>query len=577
MAGVLSMDDKRKLLQGGLDALTKPSAAPQAVPSGSGWIIDVWDDKLVYELGNQTFEVTYAIGDNSKVTFGEPVKVVRATIYKKAEESLRRRHANLIQESARHSFDISKAVDLASKALAGNGDAVEALKEVDVTMAKLLESPFIKLEEGVKYPAEAFAYTPDRSNPSGWLLRMREGSAVTKAQLNKAASWLSPGGCAGKHVEIPLAEVAAVKRTIRNEYRRIGVPEDEISKWVKEAEMRDILAEFTPLSEAVAPAAGKARCVVIKAGFNADKGRFYPEETLARDYSVFEGVKMYADHPTDAEDKARPERSIKDWVATLKNVTYDHTTKEVTGEPVVVEPWMQGKLATLRDKKMLNEMGISINAVGQASKQTVQDVKTNYIERLVRARSVDFVTTPGAGGMMQVFESSHENDVDIISIEALRERRPDLVDVITTEVTAKLKTEVKTQMDLKEENDKLKGQVATLTEANTGLQTKIDEAEKAGKKATAQAAIKEAIAASKLPEPAKTRLLEKFADALDSKGLDEAIKAERDYIADITESGKVKGLGPKNNDSKKTHEALVEGFMSTGLTKEEAEIAATGR
>ena len=44
---------------------------------------------------------------------------------------------------------------------------------------------------------------------------------------------------------------------------------------------------------------------------------------LKRDYKIFEGQKMYADHPTEAEDKARPERSIRDWVATLSEVTCD--------------------------------------------------------------------------------------------------------------------------------------------------------------------------------------------------------------------------------------------------------------
>ena len=105
-----------------------------------------------------------------------------------AKEALQARHADLIQESARHDLDISNTVALASKALAGNGDVVAALEEVDAAMGKLLESPVVKIEEGVKYPAEAFAYAPDRSNPAGWLLRMREGSTSTKAQLNKAAS-----------------------------------------------------------------------------------------------------------------------------------------------------------------------------------------------------------------------------------------------------------------------------------------------------------------------------------------------------------------------------------------------------
>jgi len=503
-----------------------------------------------------------------------------------SKESLQVKYANIIQETGTRIYKDDKArikrvLELCQAILnTPEGEEIKtgkAMKECDACLTWLSEQPLSKLEEGVKYPAEAYAYANDKTSPSGWQLRLREGDTPTKKMLDKAAAYLSPGGCAGKHVDIPLSEVSAVKRTIRNEYWRLGVPDEEISKWVKEAEMRDICAEFTPLTEAVAPATGKARCVVIKAGFNEGKGRYYPEETLARDFAVFEGVKMNADHQTEAEEKARPEGSIRDWVATLKNVVYNATTKEVIGEPVVVEPWMQSKLATLRDKSMLNDMGISINAVGQASKQTIDGVKTNYIERLVRARSVDFVTSPGAGGKMQIFEASRENDVDIISIEALRERRPDLVDIITTEVTTKLKTEVKTQMELTEQIKQLETDKTTLLKENGELKTKIDETEKAKAKAEAQAAIKEAVAKAELPEPAKARLLEKFADALDSKVLDEAIKAEKDYIAKITESSKVKGLGVVTPDPKKAHEALVESFISTGLNREQAEIAANGR
>ena len=95
-----------------------------------------------------------------------------------------------------------------------------------------------------------------------------------------------------------------------------------MSKWVKEIETRERILNFVPLTEAKFEK-GRATVTVIKAGFNSSEDRYYPADMLKRDFKVFEGMKMYADHPTEQEDKDRPERSIRDWVATLTEVTCD--------------------------------------------------------------------------------------------------------------------------------------------------------------------------------------------------------------------------------------------------------------
>lgn len=155
---------------------------------------------------------------------------------------------------------------------------------------------------------------------------------------------------------------------------------------------------------------GRATVVVIKAGFNATKDRYYPAEMLQRDFKIFEGQKMYADHPTETEERERPERSIREWVATLKDVTCDESGT-VTGVADIIESWLMQKLASLRDKQMLSEMGISINAVGTASKAKVDGTDTLVIEKLERANSVDFVTEPGAGGQVTLYESEDRKSV----------------------------------------------------------------------------------------------------------------------------------------------------------------------
>lgn len=92
-----------------------------------------------------------------------------------------------------------------------------------------------KRENGIDYPARDFAFVPDPLAPSTWKLRLTETPGkVTAAQLGRAAAALSPGGFRGNRVQIPDTALASVKRRIRAEYRRLGVPEGQIPNTVKE-------------------------------------------------------------------------------------------------------------------------------------------------------------------------------------------------------------------------------------------------------------------------------------------------------------------------------------------------------
>ncbi|MBU2685603.1 MAG: hypothetical protein KKF27_20370, partial [Gammaproteobacteria bacterium] len=456
----------------------------------------------------------------------------------------------------------------------------EAITEADSVLALLKEAETVKTEDGVKFPAEAFAYAPDNETPSEWKLRLWEDPTkkVTRKQLGAAAAALSPGGFRGQKVDIPAEALPSVKRKIRSAYRSLDVPDEEIPRWVKEAERRTILADYVSLSEAVVSGKGIATIVVIKPGLNSSKERYYAPEVLKRDAGLFEGVKMYADHPTPTEEREKPERSVKDWVATLKNVHVDDKG-QIVGEAVVVEPWLQAKLAELRDKGMLQEMGISINAVGTASKGEIDGVKTNVIEKIVRVRSVDFVTEAGAGGMVTMYEVDRENDVDLVSIETLKERRPDLVKQIETAIIAGIQTEVKRKVELDEKVKELEANIETLTKERDELKGKITEAEKAKAKAEAQAVIKEAVSKAELPDAAKAKLTEQFKEAETADGIAEAIKAEAEYIAKLTEAGKVKGMGGSQPDEAKGKEALKESFKRAypEWTDAQLETAVNGR
>ncbi|GAH56668.1 unnamed protein product, partial [marine sediment metagenome] len=276
---------------------------------------------------------TYEITEEGKAILGEPEKVLKQVVYK-SMESLRTTYSEIIQEAGRRNANldssrIKKIVALCQELLSDEGEpeekkAKETLKEATSVLTWIKEQAVMKTEDGVKFPAAAFAYVSDAEKPSNWKLRLWEDPTkkVTKAQLSRAAATLSPGGFKGQKVAIPSAEMSAIKRKIRAEYRKLGVEPEDMPRWVKEAETREEVLDFMPLTEATFDK-GRATVTVIKAGFNYDKSRYYPKEMLQRDYGIFEGLKMYADHPTETEEKERPERSIREWVATLKDVTCD--------------------------------------------------------------------------------------------------------------------------------------------------------------------------------------------------------------------------------------------------------------
>ena len=511
-------------------------------------------------------------------------------------ESLQKVYAEIIQESGRRNaaldaVRIKKIVALCKELLSSEDEDEEKTKEALTEATAVLEwlkmQETMKPEEGALYPASAFAYVPDPKEAEGWKLRLWEDpeKKITRAQLGKLAAALSPGGFKGHRVEIPKEALSAVKRKIRAAYRALEVEDEDIPKWVKESESRHLLANYTSLEEADIGSKGVAKVIVIKPGWgNTIDNHYYPAEVLARDCHVFEGIKMYADHQTEEEEKQRPEGSIREWVASLKNVHYEEGLG-VVGDAVIIEPWLQQKLAVLRDKQLLSEMGISIRAAGVGTKGEAEGRKGNILDKITHARSVDFVTEAGAGGGVLLYETEREFDIDVINLNVLRERRPDLVKSIESEVKEKTLKEVKKAMELEEKVQEQAEQIETLTTERDDARTELSEAQKAQKIAEAKSVIDEAIGKSELPDAAKERLVEKFKDAESADGIEDVIKAEKDYLDKLAEAGKVKGLGPSEPNAEKAKEALKESFkasyMAEGKSEEEAEklaeIAANAR
>ncbi len=543
------------------------------------WVRDVFDSYIVYGYDDALYKVAYTIDDDSgEVTLGEPAKVVQVTTYKAAES------AGPLAEKLDRIYDLAayrKMTSALNKKVASLTEASHAedaeshIKEADELITELDGMQPVVNESGMTYSTECFAYAPT-SDPKEWRLRIKDaaGNYDPKA-LKEAAASLSPGGFNGHRVNVPAESLDAVKLSIREAYRSLDM---DIPRWVAGDVLREHLVDYTGLTEAKV-VKGKADITIIKPGFNIGNNRYYPESMLQRDHHVFEGVKMYADHPTPTEEKEKPERSVREWVATISNVTIDENSV-VHGKADIIDPWFREKLAALNEKGMVNQMGVSINAVGTVTSAKIDGIKTKMVERIIRARSVDFVTEAGAGGMVELYESNKENDVDFVDVGQLRERRPDIVEILESEIRTQLTQEVKAKMEAEERIKELESQVETITKENTDLKATAEDEKRAKVKAEVQATVKEALDKAELPEIAKEKLLEAYQDAESADGLEEKIKAEQDYIKSITESGKVRGMGNTSHETEdhdETAKRLEEGFSMLGLSESAAKTAARGR
>jgi len=81
----------------------------------------------------------------------------------------------------------------------------------------------IKTEDGLEYPAAAFAYAPDKDTPSGWKLRLWETPELkeSRRQVGMAVAALGPGGFRGNRVRIPSDDLPGVKRRVLNAWLKV--------------------------------------------------------------------------------------------------------------------------------------------------------------------------------------------------------------------------------------------------------------------------------------------------------------------------------------------------------------------
>lgn len=228
---------------------------------------------------------------------------------------------------------------------------------------------------------------------------------------------------------------------------------------------------------------------------------FYTAENLAESAPLFKaGTEMFIDHPTESEEWERPERSIRDYAG----VFLEDATVGEDGALYTVCKVFSGVNELIKDK--WEHIGVSINA--WCADPIGED---GIVPPIAGVRSVDFVTTPGAGGAIVDLLESNRND-NYVKEAGMDKEIESKFDELRGEIASVIEAL----------GSKLEAAVATIQEAKAEEPTEeasvdVDSVLEAGRK----------IAESGLPEAAIVRVREAVKAGAD---VDSALESERAYL-----------------------------------------------
>lgn len=184
------------------------------------------------------------------------------------------------------------------------------------------------------------------------------------------------------------------------------------------------------LQEGTKGNSSRYRVVLIQEGLgNFGNACYYSREALESAAPLFEGKKIYANHPSNSEEEDRPERSVRDILGNYENVDVVECDgrAELHADLVIPEglafDWARSMCdAALKFREKYSDqefVGLSINAGGDGEEMDIDKVmseapeackaklqeaidqgidKVMFVTEISNAKSTDLVTEAGAGG-----------------------------------------------------------------------------------------------------------------------------------------------------------------------------------
>lgn len=522
----LSHDDTRKALA---DALRAEKAAA-GMDKVYCWPREVYDDRVIYEMetptGTHLYQRGYSLDDAGAITLATDVTEVKAqTVYEPVASAPPAQGPEPVAESAavaaiERAFTADQRKELAAK-----GQAMSDGGFPIVTVADL-----------------------------------RNAVAAYGRAANKAA--------AKRHI-IKRARALKAVGELPDDWNVSEAADSDEADDASELSEAVLTGDIIPLVEKSVRSDGTVPLKVIQPGWGSSG--YYDAKVLERDgASAFpKGTKMFWNHPTVTEEADRPERDLRDLAAeTVSDARFVDDGLAGPGlyaDAKVFKPYRETV------EELAPHIGTSIRTQGTAKHGVIEGKSGPVVESLLPASpatSIDFVTTPGAGGqVLQLFEAARGGRATPAAPSPVKE---------DTSVSEELSEAARQRFDAQE------AEIARLREVQIFREAR--------DVATA------AMARYDLPDVTRSRLVESLAknppiveesktldvEALTTK-VEETVKAEVEYLARAAGigDGQVRGMGGSES-SESISEAdaeteMVTAFQQLGLSESAAKIAAGGR
>lgn len=327
---------------------------------------------------------------------------------------------------------------------------------------------------------------------------------------------------------------------------------------------------------------GKYPVKVIQPGWGSSG--YYSNDVLAASANLFEGAQMFWNHPKSSDNYERPERDLRDLAGVLTNVRYEESNASgagIYGDAIVFDSFRE----TLDE--IAPYIGVSIRAGGKVHEGEAEGRGGLLVDEINLVQSVDFVTRAGAGGKVLAQFAEAARPIEILE-EKEKENNMELEEAIKT---------------IGERDETINGLNGKLTEAQNTIETlsqEVSRLSEAHMLAECSAIVAAELKESDLPEVTKERIqqesgkfmatkVEEGEKSTEKKVLDqekvkesvqEAIKAEAEYISKLSGGINISGMGSNGHeDGGKLEEAvdMTDAFKAMGLTENAAKIAANGR
>ena len=176
--------------------------------------------------------------------------------------------------------------------------------------------------------------------------------------------------------------------------------------------------------------------IILTSGIS-ENGTYYSPEVVEESAPIFKGVQCYADHPRPSET----ERSVRDVVGVIEEAWHDDGRIRATMRLSRAHDW----LLTMIGEDLVGDL--SINALGRTKVVRRDGRVVREVTEISKAYSVDFVTDAAAGGRVDALlrESAGYAEglrlLERLTIDELREARPDLAENLVEQVREELLSE----------------------------------------------------------------------------------------------------------------------------------------